>query len=77
MRTATITIDPAAISHNLGEVKKLAPTSRILAMVKANAYGHGVAAALPALQDADGIGVATFAEALALVLYRVSPQVFS
>lgn len=64
MRTATVTIDPTAISHNLGEVKKLAPTSRVLAMVKANAYGHGVATALPALQAADGIGVATFDEAL-------------
>ena len=64
----TITINPAAITHNLAQVKKLAPTAKILAMVKANAYGHGVAAVLPALQQgeqqADGIGVATFMEAL-------------
>ena len=64
----TITIKPAAITHNLAQVKKLAPTAKVLAMVKANAYGHGVAAILPALQQAkpqaEGIGVATLIEAL-------------
>lgn len=60
----TITIEPAAISHNLEQVKKRAPKSKVLAMVKANAYGHGVAAVLPALQQADGVGVATLIEAL-------------
>jgi len=60
----TITIKPAAITHNLSQVKALAPKSKVLAMVKANAYGHGVAAVLPALQQADGIGVATLREAL-------------
>ena len=64
----TITINPAAITHNVAQVKKLAPTAKVLAMVKANAYGHGVAAILPALKQAkpqaDGIGVATLIEAL-------------
>ncbi|WP_440454692.1 alanine racemase [Psychrobacter sp. ASPA161_9] len=64
MRTATITINPAALTHNLNQVKKRASNAKVLAMVKANAYGHGVAAVLPALQQADGIGVATFAEAM-------------
>ncbi len=60
----TITIKPNAISHNLGQVKKMAPHSKVLAMVKSNAYGHGIAAVLPALSQADGIGVATLTEAL-------------
>ena len=60
----TITIKPKAITHNLNQVKKLAPQSKVLAMVKSNAYGHGVAAVLPALTQADGIGVATLTEAL-------------
>lgn len=60
----TITIKPKAISHNLNQVKKLAPNAKVLAMVKSNAYGHGVAAVLPALTQADGIGVATLTEAL-------------
>lgn len=63
MRTATITINPNALTHNLNQVKKLAPNAKILAMVKANAYGHGIEAVLPALQQADGIGVASFTEA--------------
>lgn len=60
----TITIKPKAITHNLNQVKKMAPNAKVLAMVKSNAYGHGVAAVLPALQQADGIGVATLTEAL-------------
>lgn len=60
----TITIKPAAITHNLNQVKKFAPETKVLAMVKANAYGHGVAAVLPALQQANGVGVATLIEAL-------------
>ncbi len=64
MRTATVTIKPTALTHNLLQVKKRAPNSKVLAMVKANAYGHGVKAVLPALQQADGIGVASFTEAL-------------
>ena len=64
MRTATVTIKPAALTHNLLQVKKRAPNSKVLAMVKANAYGHGIKIVLPALQQADGIGVASFTEAL-------------
>ena len=60
----TITIKPKAITHNLNQVKQRAPQAKVLAMVKSNAYGHGVAAVLPALQQADGIGVATLTEAL-------------
>ena len=60
----TITIKPKAITHNLNQVKKLASQSKVLAMVKSNAYGHGIAAVLPALSQADGIGVATLIEAL-------------
>lgn len=59
-----IVIKPQALTHNLNQVKKIAPHAKVLAMVKANAYGHGVAAVLPALQQADGLGVATFIEAL-------------
>src|SRR5690606_21790221 len=36
---------------------KCAPASRILAVVKANAYGHGLARALRGFADADGLGL--------------------
>ncbi|WP_227430170.1 alanine racemase [Psychrobacter sp. I-STPA6b] len=64
MRTANITINTSALVHNLAYVQKQAPHSKVLAMVKANAYGHGVLACLPALTTANALGVATFAEAL-------------
>ena len=66
MRAACITIDQRALTHNLNRVKQLAPQSHVLAMVKANAYGHGVEACLTGLQAADAFGVACLEEALAL-----------
>jgi alanine racemase len=59
-------IDTAAIRHNLSRVRELAPGCRVLAVIKANAYGHGLATAAGALASADGLAVARIAEALAL-----------
>ena len=47
-------------------IRALAPRSRVLAVVKANAYGHGLVDATRALAAADGWGVARLEEALAL-----------
>lgn len=67
MRTATVTIDAAALAHNLQVIKsQLQPDTKVLAMVKADAYGHGVDKAVPALIAADGFGVACMSEALAV-----------
>ena len=57
MRPITATIHLAALEHNLGVVRSAAPRSRVFAVIKANAYGHGVACAARALQDADGIAL--------------------
>ena len=59
-------IDLAALRHNLGVVRGHAPSSRLWAVIKANAYGHGVGAAAAALADADGFALARVPEALAL-----------
>ena len=64
MRQACVYLSTQALMHNLQRVREAAPTSSILAMVKADAYGHGLAFALNALQDADALGVAFFTEAL-------------
>ena len=56
------TIDHAALRHNLERVRQAAPDSRIWAVVKANAYGHGVAEVTRSL-DADGFAVARLQEA--------------
>ena len=42
MRPLTATIDTAALAHNLGVVRAHAGGARVLAVVKANAYGHGL-----------------------------------
>ena len=56
MRPIRARIDAAALRHNLGVARRLAPRSRVWAVVKANAYGHGLARAAKALA-ADGLGL--------------------
>lgn len=68
MRTATITIDRQALAHNLQQIKnQLKPKTKLLAMIKSDAYGHGVANVLPALMQADGFGVAFMDEAMTVL----------
>jgi alanine racemase len=62
----SVTIDTGALRHNLEVIRKLAPKSRVMAVIKANAYGHGLAAAARALDAADAFAVARIDEGLAL-----------
>ena len=62
----TATIDLSALRHNLNQVRRLVGHRKILAMVKADGYGHGLGRAATAMADADGFGVARLDEALAL-----------
>ncbi len=66
MRPATATIDLAALRHNLARARQLAGKSRVVAVIKANGYGHGAVRLLPALGDADMLGVACIEEALVI-----------
>jgi alanine racemase len=59
-------VDTEALRHNLRRVRALAPGSRVMAVVKANAYGHGLVPAARALSEADGCAVARLDEALVL-----------
>ena len=61
-----MTIDLAALRHNLGRIRQFAPGRRVIAIVKANAYGHGVARIAQALPDVEAWGVASLDEALHL-----------
>jgi len=56
-------IDRKALAHNLAIATRYARGSRMLAVVKANAYGHGALAAVEALQQADLFGVTDINEA--------------
>ena len=61
-----VSVDPAALRNNLAVVRRFAPTARVIAAVKANAYGHGLVHAARALAGADAFGVARVEEGLAL-----------
>jgi alanine racemase len=60
------TIDTGALRHNLSVVRQWAPKSRVMAVIKANAYGHGLVAVARALESADAFAVARVDEGLAL-----------
>lgn len=56
-RPITATIDLAALRHNLGVARRRAPRSRVFAVIKANAYGHGLERAARAMSEADGFAL--------------------
>jgi alanine racemase len=65
-RNTIARIDTSAIAHNLARVRAMAPRSRVMAVVKADAYGHRLDLCLPALTGADMLAVATLEEARAI-----------
>src|SRR5690554_6643700 len=62
-RPARVVINLAALRHNLVRVRELAPKSRVMAIIKADAYGHGITRVANVLSDADAFGVACLEEA--------------
>ncbi|MHB8423842.1 MAG: alanine racemase [Gammaproteobacteria bacterium] len=62
-RAAGAIINLSALRHNLERARALAPHARIMAVVKANAYGHGIVPAVRALAGADAFAVACLDEA--------------
>lgn len=65
-RPVKASINLAALAANLERVKELAPNSRIISVIKADAYGHGVLPAAKALINSDYFAVARLDEALYL-----------
>jgi alanine racemase len=66
-RTALSILSTENLLHNINVIRAQAPRSKIVAMVKANAYGHGLRSTSLRLQSAiDMLGVSCIDEALAL-----------
>lgn len=65
-RPTYMKIDLSALQKNLGRVRRLAPGCKVIAMVKANAYGHGIQRIAHALSSADALGVASLEEGMLL-----------
>ena len=56
-------IHQAALRNNLAVARQMMPDSQVFAVVKANAYGHGIERVYDALQQADGFALLDIAEA--------------
>jgi len=66
-RPVAADIDSAALRHNLHRVRQYAPHSKVMAVIKADGYGHGLLPVALALDSsADAFGVASIDEALLL-----------
>ena len=62
-RPILATIHTAALQHNLGRARQSAPDAKIWAVVKANAYGHGIERVFESLRSADGFALLDLDEA--------------
>lgn len=66
-RPSQARLDLAALRHNCDVARQLAPRSRVMAVVKANGYGHGAVTVARALEErVDALAVACIEEAVAL-----------
>ena len=63
---ACAVIDLSALRHNFQQVRRAAPGCKVIAVVKADAYGHGAARVVAALDQADAFAVARLKEGAAL-----------
>ncbi|WED21591.1 alanine racemase [Vibrio sp. JC009] len=66
VKAATASVDLSALQHNFDKLRAQSPESKLLAVVKANAYGHGMVEVAQHLDSADAYGVARIEEALKL-----------
>ena len=62
-RPIQATIHSAAVQHNLARARAAAVDAKVWAVVKANAYGHGIERVFDALRAADGFALLDLAEA--------------
>ncbi len=65
-RPARALLDPHALRHNLARTRACASHARVMAVVKANGYGHGLTWTASVLTEADAFGVASLEEGLQL-----------
>ncbi|QDC80235.1 alanine racemase [Candidatus Methylopumilus universalis] len=66
MRPLKVFVDQTSLRHNFAIVKQLAPKSKIMSVVKANGYGHGLINVAQGLSESDGFAVLNLNEAIDL-----------
>ena len=65
-RPIQASFDPAALRNNFAIARRLAGTAKVMAVVKANAYGHGLLRVARALADAEGFALLELDDAIRL-----------
>lgn len=65
-RPLFVTIDISAMKHNLARAKASVPHAKVWGVVKANAYGHGLARGMRGLAAADGLALVELHDAVRL-----------
>lgn len=63
---AYVKLNLDALQHNLSVVRRFAPGSKVMAVIKANAYGHGLLRVAEKLPNVDGFAVARVDEGIRL-----------
>src|SRR5258708_13754550 len=74
-RPIRASISASALTHNFMVAKAYASRAKVWAVLKANAYGHGLERAARALEGADGFAVLDFQEAARLRLAGVAKPI--
>ena len=74
-RATTASIHTDALRHNLGVIRARAPQASVMAVVKADGYGHGLERVAQALVGADAFGVAALSDAQRLRAAGLSQKI--
>ena len=74
-RPSRVIIDIKALEHNFSRIKELVHNSKIMAIIKADAYGHGIVRVAKTLRDADAFGVACLEEAEQLRIASITTPI--
>ncbi|SFK30775.1 alanine racemase [Methylophaga sulfidovorans] len=72
MTFPTATISVTALQYNFKRVKQTASNSKVMSVIKADAYGHGMATVAEALKHSDAFAVARLSEAVSLRQHGVT-----
>jgi len=74
-RPSRVIIDIKALEHNFSRIKELVHNSKVMAIIKADAYGHGIVRVAKTLRDADAFGVACLEEAEQLRIASITTPI--
>ncbi|OCG53720.1 alanine racemase [Gilliamella sp. Choc6-1] len=78
MSIAVVEVNRQAILHNIEYFRKIAPGTELIAIIKANAYSHGIQSVAQLLHDkVDGFGVARIAEAQILRKMKITTPIIT